>query len=222
MYKKRDEEDIGLLANNFDNEQDKVTNIAVLNIEEEEEEDLHQHSPLPITVKRDGAKRYCQKCKIEKFDRTHHCRQCNRCVLKMDHYVLATTLPPTIIQMSGPMSVLGLNLNCALLVFISCIFTLFLIPFTIFHTRQLCKNRTTIEFYEKSNYRLGNNNTRVDVMRSKYFNPWDLGTRKNIEQVLGKDLFKMLIPVGKTLGDGSSFPINTYAYDTLGADDLSD
>lgn len=113
-------------------------------------------------------------------------------------YVLATTLPPTIIQMSGPMSVLGLNLNCALLVFISCIFTLFLIPFTIFHTRQLCKNRTTIEFYEKSNYRLGNNNTRVDVMRSKYFNPWDLGTRKNIEQVLGKDLFKMLIPVGKT------------------------
>ncbi|KAI9244610.1 hypothetical protein EDC94DRAFT_530803 [Helicostylum pulchrum] len=120
----------------------KVTNIAVLNIEEEEEEDLHQHSPLPITVKRDGAKRYCQKCKIEKFDRTHHCRQCNRCVLKMD--------------------------------------------------------QTTIEFYEKSNYRLGNNNTRVDVMRSKYFNPWDLGTRKNIEQVLGKDLFKMLIPVGKT------------------------
>lgn len=82
MYKKRDEEDVGLLANNFDNQQDKMTHIAVLNIEEEDQ-DL-QHSPLPITVKRDGARRYCQKCKIEKFDRTHHCRQCNRCVLKMD------------------------------------------------------------------------------------------------------------------------------------------
>jgi hypothetical protein len=84
MYKKRDEErigeDVGLLTETFDNEEhDKQTSIAVLNIEEDQ-----QHSPLPITVKRDGAKRYCQKCKIEKFDRTHHCSQCNRCVLKMD------------------------------------------------------------------------------------------------------------------------------------------
>ncbi|KAI7894937.1 DHHC palmitoyltransferase-domain-containing protein [Mucor mucedo] len=251
MYKKRDEErdeDVGLLTDTFDNnveEQDKQT-IAVLNIEE----DL-QHSPLPITVKRDGARRYCQKCKLEKFDRTHHCRQCNRCVLKMDHhcpwinncvgfynyksfylflvyasmycvFVFGASLPPTLIQASGPMSILGLNLNCALLVFISGIFGLFLVPFTIFHTRQLCKNRTTIEYYEKANYRLGNNNNRVDIMRSKYFNPWDLGTRKNVQQVLGKDLIRRFIPIGKAVGDGSSFPINNYAYDTLGADDMSD
>jgi hypothetical protein len=112
-------------------------------------------------------------------------------------YVFATTLPPTIDQANGPLSILGLNLNCALLVFISCVFGLFLVPFTLFHTRQLCKNRTTIEFYEKSNYRLGSGN-RIDIMRSKYFNPWDLGTRKNIEQVLGKDLWKMVIPIGKS------------------------
>lgn len=57
---------------------------------EEEENDglLNVHEELslryPITVKRDGARRYCQKCKLEKFDRTHHCRQCQKCVLKMD------------------------------------------------------------------------------------------------------------------------------------------
>jgi hypothetical protein len=117
-------------------------------------------------------------------------------------FVFSTTLPIAIIQANGPLSILGLNLNCALLVFISGIFGLFLVPFTIFHTRQLCKNRTTIEFYEKANYRLGsasaNNRRAADIMRSKYFNPWDLGTRKNIEQVLGKDLWKMVLPIGKT------------------------
>lgn len=113
-------------------------------------------------------------------------------------FVFATSLPPTIIQASGPMSILGLNMNCALLVFISGIFGLFLVPFTIFHTRQLCKNRTTIEYYEKANYRLGNNHNRVDIMRSKYFNPWDIGTQKNVQQVLGKDLIRRFIPIGKT------------------------
>lgn len=137
-------------------------------------------------------------------------------------YVFATTLPPTIIQVNGPMSILGLNLNWALLIFISGIFGLFLVPFTCYHTRQLCKNRSTIEYYEKANYRMGGGSSR-DIMRSKYFNPWDIGTRKNIEQVLGKGPFwQKILPIGKSLGDGSSFPINSYAYDTLGTDDVEE
>lgn len=94
MYKKKDEEhrgeeNIGLLEQGLSSvaaaaggggeERDK--HIAVLNVSDNDGE---QHSPQPITVKRDGARRYCNKCKIEKFDRTHHCRQCKRCVLKMD------------------------------------------------------------------------------------------------------------------------------------------
>ncbi|CAO3646916.1 unnamed protein product [Mucor fragilis] len=239
MQRRRDTEEedaIGLLAHDHNNK-----DIIAM-------QDQEQRSPVPITVKRDGNRRYCQKCKLEKFDRTHHCRQCGKCVLKMDHhcpwinncvgfqnykafylflvyastycvFVFATTLPPTIIQVNGPMSILGLNVNCGLLIFISGIFGLFLVPFTIFHTRQLCKNRSTIEYYEKANYRMGGGSSR-DIMRSKYFNPWDIGTRKNIDQVLGKgSLWQKLMPVGKPLGDGSSFPINSYAYDTLGADD---
>ena len=31
-------------------------------------------------------KRFCGKCSIVKPQRTHHCRQCGRCVLKMDHH----------------------------------------------------------------------------------------------------------------------------------------
>lgn len=32
----------------------------------------------------------------------------------------------------------------------------------------------------------------------------------------------ILIPIMSRFGDGSSFPINSYAYETLGADELSD
>lgn len=74
MQKKRDEEEddaVGLLAHDH--------NKDIIAMQESE-----QRSPIPITVKRDGNKRYCQKCKLEKFDRTHHCRQCKKCVLKMD------------------------------------------------------------------------------------------------------------------------------------------
>ncbi|CEI86596.1 Putative Palmitoyltransferase [Rhizopus microsporus] len=102
-----------------------------------------------------------------------------------------------------------------LLVFVSGIFGIFLVPFSLFHTRQLFKNRTTIEFYEKSNFMLGRN----DVMRSKYFNPWDLGYKKNIQQVLGKNKWTIFLPIGKPQGNGTFYPINSYAYETLGMEE---
>ncbi|KAL7269390.1 palmitoyltransferase for Vac8p [Rhizina undulata] len=39
-----------------------------------------------ITVKSDGATRFCKKCQCRKPDRTHHCSTCQTCVLKMDHH----------------------------------------------------------------------------------------------------------------------------------------
>ncbi|KAI9480272.1 MAG: DHHC palmitoyltransferase-domain-containing protein [Benjaminiella poitrasii] len=212
------------------------------------------HLMLPITVKRDGNRRFCQKCRLEKYDRTHHCRLCKRCVLKMDHHcpwinncvgfhnhkafylflvyatlyclvLFATTLPALIGQLSNVITVeMTTLIHWVVLVFLSGIFGIFLVPFSLFHTRQLCKNRTTIEYYEKANYRLG----RRDVMRSKYFNPWDIGTRKNVEQVLGKGpWWTKMIPIQydqeqQALGNGTCFPINTYAYETLGVNDVDD
>jgi hypothetical protein len=37
-------------------------------------------------TKRDGQRRKCTKCFLLKPDRSHHCRVCDRCVLKMDHH----------------------------------------------------------------------------------------------------------------------------------------
>ncbi|KAF9538698.1 palmitoyltransferase for Vac8p [Mortierella hygrophila] len=36
--------------------------------------------------KRNGSSRWCNVCKIVKPDRCHHCSECNRCVLRMDHH----------------------------------------------------------------------------------------------------------------------------------------
>ncbi|KAG0280317.1 hypothetical protein BGZ96_001604, partial [Linnemannia gamsii] len=40
---------------------------------------------LSVT-KRNGRSRWCNVCKIVKPDRCHHCSECNRCVLRMDHH----------------------------------------------------------------------------------------------------------------------------------------
>ncbi|ORX60605.1 zf-DHHC-domain-containing protein [Hesseltinella vesiculosa] len=208
-------------------------------------------TPVSITVKRDGAPRFCQKCQLIKHDRSHHCRSCKRCVLKMDHhcpwvnncvgfynykffylfivygallcvYTLATTLPPTIAILQQPMGILNIDFNYVFLAFTAGVFALFLVPFSLFHTRQLCKNRTTIEFYEKANFRLGHaspSRTRSDIMRSKYFNPWDLGTRANVEQVLGKNPWQWFLPIGQPMGNGCQYPLSTYAYNTLAIDE---
>ncbi|PHH64644.1 hypothetical protein CDD82_1747 [Ophiocordyceps australis] len=39
-----------------------------------------------LTVKSNGAMRFCKKCQARKPDRAHHCSTCRRCVLKMDHH----------------------------------------------------------------------------------------------------------------------------------------
>ena len=39
-----------------------------------------------LELKRKGGSRYCKKCQRHKPPRTHHCRVCNKCVLRMDHH----------------------------------------------------------------------------------------------------------------------------------------
>ncbi|XP_046866060.1 palmitoyltransferase ZDHHC20-B isoform X2 [Drosophila willistoni] len=42
---------------------------------------------LPVTNRTmNGSVRFCEKCKIIKPDRSHHCSVCSCCVLKMDHH----------------------------------------------------------------------------------------------------------------------------------------
>ncbi|KAG6437160.1 hypothetical protein SASPL_102071 [Salvia splendens] len=47
-----------------------------------------QLAPAVAETPRGGDLRYCQKCSHYKPPRAHHCRICNRCVLRMDHHCI--------------------------------------------------------------------------------------------------------------------------------------
>ncbi|XP_024516801.1 probable protein S-acyltransferase 16 isoform X2 [Selaginella moellendorffii] len=47
-----------------------------------------QQAPLQEVKRKGGDLRYCQKCRVYKPPRAHHCRVCKRCVLRMDHHCL--------------------------------------------------------------------------------------------------------------------------------------
>ncbi|KAG2180360.1 hypothetical protein INT44_003362, partial [Umbelopsis vinacea] len=152
--------------------------------------------------------------------------------------IFATTLPETLRMVNQPLGLFGLDINWPFLVFFSGLFGLFLVPFTGFHTNQLMQNRTTIESYERSNFIMGHRRNR-DVLTSRYFNAWNLG-RKQVFYVYQLDEFQHSNPTLKgecyagartqsfTLtfnreGDGSTYPLSSYAYDTLVEDeDVSD
>ncbi|XP_009782344.1 putative protein S-acyltransferase 16 [Nicotiana tabacum] len=49
--------------------------------------DIEDPEHIVHEIKRKGGDlRYCQKCSLHKPPRAHHCRICNRCVLRMDHH----------------------------------------------------------------------------------------------------------------------------------------
>ncbi|PSC74050.1 putative S-acyltransferase 16 [Micractinium conductrix] len=49
--------------------------------------DAEQQQVAVLQVKRrGGGRRFCKKCAAPKPPRTHHCRRCGHCVLRMDHH----------------------------------------------------------------------------------------------------------------------------------------
>jgi palmitoyltransferase len=41
---------------------------------------------ITVEKRKDGSLRTCNHCQLRKPDRCHHCKQCDRCNLKMDHH----------------------------------------------------------------------------------------------------------------------------------------
>ncbi|ORX85493.1 zf-DHHC-domain-containing protein [Basidiobolus meristosporus CBS 931.73] len=195
-----------------------------------------------VTVKNDGTKRYCRKCRVEKPDRAHHCSACQECVLKMDHhcpwinncvgfrnqkffylfilygalyctFVCLTTLPPLFHLLSLEDGIFLLSIHWVFLILAGGLFSICLIGFTGFHTSMILNNVTTIETYQKHNYKIEG-----ESAAQKYVNLFDLGKRRNFMQVMGPKWQLWFIPVFNSIGDGISYPLNSYAYSTLTSD----
>jgi len=168
-----------------------------------------------IEKKTDGTGRWCRKCVKVKPDRCHHCRICQRCVLKMDHHcpwinncvgyynykffylfityallilfwVSATSFINFIRSVASP-DVLEPGSDSFMIVFCWLYCTLFGVALGGF-----CTFHT---------YLLLQNFTTIELVEKKgsrggkaYVHPWDRKPRANIEECLGKDPFLWMIP----------------------------
>ncbi|XP_038972972.1 probable protein S-acyltransferase 12 [Phoenix dactylifera] len=155
---------------------------------------------------------YCSRCHNSKPPRCHHCSVCQRCVLKMDHHCVwvvncvgarnykcfllfllytfletvldAVALLPRFVKFFGDarnhnsspgklaVTFLAFVLNLA--------FALSLLCFVIMHTSLVLSNTTTIEVHEKKKGAVW-----------KY----DLGKRRNFEQVFGTKKLLWFLPL---------------------------
>ncbi|XP_022995673.1 probable protein S-acyltransferase 14 [Cucurbita maxima] len=169
--------------------------------------------PEQGTVPSDSANRkirFCRKCNQFKPPRCHHCSVCGRCVLKMDHhcvwvvncvgaknykhfllFLFYTFLETSLVTLSllpyflaffsdGDITGTPGSLAAIFVTFIlNLTFSLSVMGFLILHISLVAANTTTIEAYEK-----------------KTTPKWhfDLGRRKNFEQVFGMDKKYWFIP----------------------------
>ncbi|KAF9245829.1 zf-DHHC-domain-containing protein [Melanogaster broomeanus] len=162
-----------------------------------------------------GGPRYCRNCERHKPPRSHHCRQCNRCVLRMDHHCpwvnncigyfnhghFLQFLLYVDVTCSYHLSMVTLRVMSSIgrryyddpsgleLMFIILNYV-FVIPviiavgaFSIYHFHGLMGNTTTIERWEKDKAATLKRHGKIQEVKF----PYNLGVRRNIASVLGKN-----------------------------------
>uniref|UniRef100_A0A1J3DST3 S-acyltransferase n=1 Tax=Noccaea caerulescens TaxID=107243 RepID=A0A1J3DST3_NOCCA len=159
-----------------------------------------------------GSLGYCPRCRNVKPPRCHHCSVCQRCVLKMDHhcvwivncvgarnykffllfllYTFLETLLDVIVllpsfikffsQALKHSSSPGKLASLVLAFVLNLAFVLSLLCFVVMHISLISTNTTSVEVHEKNG-----------EVRWKY----DLGKKKNFEQVFGKKKAFWLLPL---------------------------
>ncbi|GER28593.1 DHHC-type zinc finger family protein [Striga asiatica] len=173
-------------------------------------------------------RRYCQKCALYKPPRAHHCRICNRCVLRMDHHC---------VWMNNCVGHANYKIFFVFVLYavISCIYSLvlllgsvtvdsqqdaedsdqiihvisglLLVPlslalgfFLCWHVYLIVQNKTTIEYHE---------GVRAMWLAEKggqlYSHPYDLGPFENLIDILGPKILCWFWPTSGHIGLGLRF-----------------
>ena len=173
--------------------------------------------------------RYCDKCCIHKPARTHHCKVCKRCILKMDHHcvwinncvgytnykafiicVLNATIGSLYSLVIFVCDLLrtehDFSIHYVKIIHILAGVVLFSLCLTIgsllcWHIYLICHNMTTIEYREAVRAKW-----LAKKSGQKYRHRFDQGTRKNIQMIMGPNVFCWLCPTATGhLKDGTEF-----------------
>ncbi|ETW87155.1 hypothetical protein HETIRDRAFT_166687 [Heterobasidion irregulare TC 32-1] len=162
-----------------------------------------------------GGPRFCRACNKYKPPRAHHCKTCKRCVLRMDHHCPwvnncvgyfnyghfirflffvdlsciyhATMVTWRVLDTSGERFYTppgGIELVFIILNYATCVPVLIMVgAFSLYHFYCLLGNTTTIEGWEKD--KVATLVRRGKIREIKF--PYNLGARRNIESMLGKN-----------------------------------
>lgn len=196
--------------------------------------------PVAHEVKHTGARRFCKWCNRYKPDRSHHCRVCRSCILRMDHHcpwiancvgfrnhkffflLVMYSLLDCIFVITTISESLYRSLvdeteftHRFLLVFcmtLASMMGLLLTLFFMFHFWLMLRATTTIEFCEKTYRHSGCSH------RGSTKSIYDRSTMMNIKAVLGANVLTWFLPIAPPSGDGLSFKVSSDEAD----DDESD
>lgn len=177
---------------------------------------------LPVITRSDNNEvRFCKICTIIKPDRSHHCSECKRCILKMDHhcpwinncvgwknyklfllFLWYTILYTMFIVFTSFQYFInfwtsyGQGIQVLILFCMAAVFLISCLFLLGYHIWFCVKNRTTLEYYRPPIFQNGPNE-----------NGFNIGGWSNIYEVFGKKKSKWLLPVFSALGDGIHFSI---------------
>ncbi|XP_050440057.1 palmitoyltransferase ZDHHC20-A-like [Adelges cooleyi] len=174
--------------------------------------------------------RYCNKCRIVKPDRAHHCRVCGKCVLKMDHH--CPWINNCVSYSNYKFFILFLIYGLLMCIYVASTTVQFVLKFwdttsVIRLQGPWYKIHINTLFYIASVgsiilfsmlaihiYLISKNRTTIEYRRIPKFverydkNGFNLGCFKNIQEVFGREFLLWPFPINTSLGNGVSFPVN--------------
>jgi len=198
---------------------------------------------LPLLTRHfDGSVRYCFVCQCIKPDRAHHCSVCEKCVLRYDHhcpwtnscisygnykyfnlflgwalvfciFVAATSLEYFIQFWQDVTNAQKDGNNAAppsgkfhllFLFFASIMFAISVSSLFFYHLFLTAKNRTTLESFRAPIFANG--------PQKEGFN---LGCKRNYQEIFGTSFFKSILPISTTRGDGVHYQVNSMIFGGL-------
>eukprot|EP00929_Paragymnodinium_shiwhaense_P066866 TRINITY_DN33597_c0_g1_i2.p1 TRINITY_DN33597_c0_g1~~TRINITY_DN33597_c0_g1_i2.p1 ORF type:complete len:345 (-),score=68.19 TRINITY_DN33597_c0_g1_i2:96-1130(-) len=195
------------------------------------------NAPTPASqyeLKTSGQPRFCKWCNCFKPDRTHHCRVCRSCILRMDHHCpwiancvgfhnhksflllvmyallscmyISVTFYDTLHRTLNEETTIDRRFMVVFGMTLSVMMGSVLGLFFLLHVWLMMKATTTIEFCEKT--------YKTSAAAESTANPdmsiYDLGGLHNIKAVLGPNPLLWFLPCSTVDGDGLQFQVNVF------------
>ncbi|XP_052893632.1 palmitoyltransferase ZDHHC15 isoform X2 [Anopheles moucheti] len=231
--------DIGRVPSRFRVPRAELDRIVRATNEEEQKQILELFAKeLPVVTRTLNATvRFCDKCRLIKPDRAHHCSVCGVCVLKLDHHCpwvnncINFTNYKYFILFLGYALLYCLYVACSTIPYMELLWTVnvltdlsgkidgrFHILFLFFVSIMFAISLVSLFGYHV--YLVLLNRTTLESFRTPIFryggpdkNGFSLGKLNNFREVFGNDWRLWFVPVYTSMGDGVVYPMRCYDED---------